>query len=78
MMNNIRHGCGRIYPKGSRMSFIVAVDGGDIMQSYWCETCDDFWRILEGDEIPQDGIFVGDLLEYDNHPFNLEKTSKER
>lgn len=56
------HGCAETYPAGSTMQYNVQVDQGEILASYWCETCEavlsswENWQYDSGD-----GLGFGEL-----------------
>lgn len=67
-------GCGRKYPAKTEMRRTVSVDGGEIGSAYWCKVCSEFMDTLDADEA-EDGFCPSDLLRYEEHPFNKEKSA---
>ncbi len=37
-------GCGRKFPKGSKLTFVKGVDSGEFASAYWCQTCNEYWN----------------------------------
>jgi hypothetical protein len=70
--SRICHGCGRGYPAKTEMIYNAGIFEGEFSAVYFCKTCDEFMETLSGDD-RSEGFYEGDLLNYDNHPFNLEK-----
>lgn len=66
-------GCGREFPKGSDLRYIVSVDQGEFGSSYWCEVCDECWNRQGYDT--DDGINMGDMRH--NDPEAWEECRKE-
>lgn len=45
-------GCGRKFEKGSILSRVTSVDGGQISTSYWCDTCNEYWnKYMDADDL---------------------------
>jgi hypothetical protein len=56
-------GCGRKFPKGSKLNFSKTVDGGEFSSAYWCKTCSEYWyKYMSG----YDEIGFGELKSEDS------------
>ena len=68
-------GCGREFPKGSKLQALNNVDGGEICTTYWCNTCQDFWsKFMQDDD---EGINMGDLKQDERwEPLRAEMEAK--
>ena len=58
-------GCRRLFPKGSLLKFVTAVDQGDFGSVYWCSVCDEILskRGLYED-VNGDGYDYGEVIDY--------------
>lgn len=52
-------GCGRTFPKGTKLERLTNVDGGEITTTYWCDTCRQYWTLFLNHD--DEGINMGDL-----------------
>ena len=43
-------GCGATYPVGTRMGYVVCVDGGVMHSAYWCNICQEYTKRGESDD----------------------------
>lgn len=73
-------GCGRKFPKGSKLNFNKIVDGGTISSAYWCPVCIEYWsRYMEnGDEIGYGELKSEDFEGWDKIRKEMEIVSQEQ
>lgn len=51
-------GCGRKFEKGSILTSVTSVDGGEISTNYWCDVCNEYWdKFMDSEDL----IYFGDL-----------------
>ena len=71
-------GCNKTFPKGTKMSFVKAVDSGCITAVYWCDPCNKFTNLIPSWE-GEDGYLPGEIAELkEYYPEEWKKTHPEQ
>lgn len=59
-------GCMRLFPKGTEMQSVVAVDCGEINRVYWCDDCQEYINNMDYEDY-RNGFSFGELLNDDEY-----------